>query len=705
MNKLTNLIMVIVLLAIAILPMFVCEAVQASGVTEMVITISDVRGFYSEYGLWATVTHQDTASSSIGSAIVGYHASASTTLYYRTHSSMMKFDITDVPDISNISYMKVRLYCTQKDELNSPTFQAPYIALYDTFGSSNSSIPNADIDNFNDGQPRNLISNYYSWYSISAGTWTTFTISPADWETVLTPQFGGQCFIELCTLQHALDQIPMDTWSVNGAYAMYMDGSNAELIIGYTPAAAEVEFTYETNAAIDTTVVGDEVADNITLTTLRCMYANEDLQFCVTGNSGAPLNLRLVNNSGVVLDTITDSVRVNGFYYWRIDSLASTYRGIVQVKETTWGLSSPWVWIEPQVSITEANMCVYAGATEYPQYTYPFSSYVIRSGEYMIVHWKTNIDAGVDDCDNITLGIYSNGDSTNYKFLQTFTDLRSYFQGTTTNQNAAMHWRFMVFTPKAGSGINLANGLVYNLNIDFVPEFKGYLEAIIQSTTDSELTTPHSAYWYISSAADGIGIKLDKSVYKPDENIGFNIAVGKECNADEYLQYMSAVVMETGDAVNSYVENGDNHFELDSITAEGNYNLRVTLYNSDVTSYEYIYQIPFEISETGMSTTVPGGSQEDVLNWLESLFKQYSLDSTMGHWLIILGAMVLMILIGVKSKRKTLTLVLPLMILGIGIIIGWVDTWVIVLLALGAGLTIFSMIRKKAAGGGSGGEG
>jgi hypothetical protein len=71
--------------------------------------------------------------------------------------------------------------------------------------------------------------------------------------------------------------------------------------------------------------------------------------------------------------------------------------------------------------------------------------------------------------------------------------------------------------------------------------------------------------------------------------------------------------------------------------------------------------------------------------------------SAPGHWLVMLIGMGGVALVFFR-KHRTVALLLCLMILGLGIVIGWIDVWIIVLLAIGGGLYIW---RKVIAGRGS----
>lgn len=68
-------------------------------------------------------------------------------------------------------------------------------------------------------------------------------------------------------------------------------------------------------------------------------------------------------------------------------------------------------------------------------------------------------------------------------------------------------------------------------------------------------------------------------------------------------------------------------------------------------------------------------------------------NSTAGHWAILLGVMGVLALI--FRKQREVALIMCLLVLGVGIIVGWVDPWLIVLLAIGAGLTIWRFIGGR----------
>jgi hypothetical protein len=692
-------------------------SVQAAGYITMTIASDHSLEFTSSYGVWTTVTHQDTATSTGNDLCLVDYDTSGTANFYRTMSSIIRFNIDTAPDISQIASIKVRLYCLSKSTFNAPTFDAPYISFYDCKADNGGAIASTDIDNFNDHpyyvkNGKNRITNYYSFSDFSPGNWIEFTVPVSDWDNVLNVRDGHYSYMDLVTEQHALDNIPNGVWKGNagyqlafGAVAGGIPAQYPQLVFSYAPEATPPVFTYDTNDAVDIVLLGDEVADNITLATLSCMYANEDLQFNVWGDSGAPITLKLVDSTGAILDSLTDSIRVLGHYHWIIDSLASTYSGFVQVKETTYGLTSPWVRIEPTVSPTEANLNIYAVKTDHPQYTEPFSTYVVQRGDYMVVHWKTNINPGSDNMSDISLNIYSNGNAVTPAYSETLADLETdYYQGTAANQAAGIPWRFALFTPKAIQGTNLYGGLVNDLSLDFVPDYKGYLQPMLLSGATGEITVTHSSYWYLTGPGDGITISRLKSQYSTTDEIGFKITVGRECQVAEKLQYLEVSIVELGASLATYVKEGENIFYIDAIETEGDYTLQIKLSNTGISSYEYIYQLPLTISNTAVTppATPTPPTADNIWDWIKDLMARYHFDSTGGHWLLILIGMGISLLIGSKTKHSTVGLVMALLVFGLGIVVGWIDKWWIVLLALGAGFTIWQFIRSRASGSGAG---
>ena len=86
------------------------------------------------------------------------------------------------------------------------------------------------------------------------------------------------------------------------------------------------------------------------------------------------------------------------------------------------------------------------------------------------------------------------------------------------------------------------------------------------------------------------------------------------------------------------------------------------------------------------------------VEWIEDMLKGWGMSNEFGHWMIMLVLMVTAFI--ALHKSEVLRVMIPVLIFGLAMIIGWVEWWFIILLALGAGVTMYSMLRRKMAGGG-----
>lgn len=96
---------------------------------------------------------------------------------------------------------------------------------------------------------------------------------------------------------------------------------------------------------------------------------------------------------------------------------------------------------------------------------------------------------------------------------------------------------------------------------------------------------------------------------------------------------------------------------------------------------------------------IPDKPSKNIFQLLEELLAIWQLNNKMGYWLVIMILMLGTFILARKSE--VMRVVFPLGILGLGVVIGWMDLWLIVLLALGAGLAIYGILRHKMSGGGS----
>ena len=131
------------------------------------------------------------------------------------------------------------------------------------------------------------------------------------------------------------------------------------------------------------------------------------------------------------------------------------------------------------------------------------------------------------------------------------------------------------------------------------------------------------------------------------------------------------------------------------MATEGDYTFRVTFYDESLTTYKYIREYDITISEAGEEDgpVGPGGLWEQIMDWIGIT----GLDTETGHIAVTLIGMVVVFVIFFASAL--LRVAAPILVLLIALVTGWVDPWLYILLALGAGVFVFSIFKKRASGG------
>lgn len=92
---------------------------------------------------------------------------------------------------------------------------------------------------------------------------------------------------------------------------------------------------------------------------------------------------------------------------------------------------------------------------------------------------------------------------------------------------------------------------------------------------------------------------------------------------------------------------------------------------------------PTEISDAADTVVTGIGRSMAMFGW----------DNATGQWIVLLAIAV--ILFAIFRKSKTMRVIMPLGSLVFGIIIGWVETWIIILIALLIGLVLAQYFRRN----------
>ncbi len=705
-NKYISLLIVLIICIGAIMPVYILfvniEPVSAAGSVSVNITLTGRYELHTVQSLQQNFVYWCTHAASVGTTNqIGWYSDLLTEFnpdYQRTfpRSHVFYWSLAGIPAGAEIVDANIILRCSAKTD-NSDVYSDFYWSFYKTNPGVDNLPTIDDADNWDlmrsQGYGRMTPPQHYT--SLVVGAVDYIVPITADLDIALeTWQATGNVYFQCMTENQALFWTPQ--WENDKGIKFDISstiGSYPYLNITYVPPATPRNEDLHVNAPVDTTILGDETADNITLETLRCMYADETLSFLVNGDSGANVTLSLLDQDNRVLATHSDTVRTDNIYSWQIN-LPSNYSGFVKVHEANNNLDSAWVSVQPAPSKTEKTNYVYAGSTEYPQYTTPFSQYVVYDNGYMYVHWKTNIDPATELAD-YGLELLSNGSTSVFRY--TLEDIATdYLGGSVTNQQGLTHWRYMVFTPGITQGHSDYGGLAYNLYFDQTKSIRtGFVQAVIKdsATWTNEIASTHSAYWYLSSPAKGLSIAFDHSSYSDEETPVIKLIVGDECKAETNLTTGSIDI--AGDIVGAFTtELGNQDLVLKQLS-DGSYVVSVSLSGSDHT-YVYRYDIPLTVSDSGAT----GGTGVDeisdpnnILGLVKKIFGFINADSPGEKWIWLLVGMA--IAAAMFWWSSIMRVVAPMVLFGAACVSGWIDPWWVILLALGAGVYIYSTFKKK----------
>jgi hypothetical protein len=134
-----------------------------------------------------------------------------------------------------------------------------------------------------------------------------------------------------------------------------------------------------------------------------------------------------------------------------------------------------------------------------------------------------------------------------------------------------------------------------------------------------------------------------------------------------------------------------------TVDTEGNFTSKVTGLTAN-TQYFYVAealgQNPYYGEIKTFTTSDP--SKPSGVNWINHFFDNHGLGRGIW-WIIIFALMLLPWLLKPIRENKQIGLILDLLILGAGIALV-LDPWIVILLAFGAGITIFALIMKNRQG-------
>lgn len=708
-NNYLNWLMVLVIMAAAVLGVVGVEgfsntrlSVQASGVSSMSFNATASTWLelwapsFGAVDYWSTVVNQDTVGNEYETIGAGFLCSASQADKYRNTRGMTGWDISGLPGDVEIVSAVVEL--NLKKNYDTYTGGTVYYGLWG--GSPDATTLHAnDYNNAYDQSPKQGLTAYK--------THASFTDSFAiyEWDIVdgaleafTTPDGFGYTWVTLATAHDFIGYEPSFTLGEASKIEADSTGVKPKLTIYYTEDTPEREVVYPSNAATDNSTTGLEVADNITWGSLRLGYGDEAIYLKVNGESGAVISLELVDGTGAVLAEVEDSVRVDDNYDF-VSDLPDAWYGYLRLREINFNLVSSWGYRMPVPDGNQVGNTVYAITPEHPQYNYNYSQYLKQSNTVMAYHWKTNVQS--DELDTHSFELWSNADNvTPYysKTLEWLTD--NYYYGTSANSFMS-GWRYILLTPDViGSGFDNYDGLIINMDKTYSYATSGFLQGVVlDDSGGTVLADAHSCYWYLPDEAAGLILSMNKNNYQQSEIMKVTVSIGAPGKVTSNLPTLSLQILDSAGNVKGVtggtVIDGVNEFDLMVPATIGDYELRYTFAGDG--SWSYIHDRAFVVSAEGGVGGVTVTELTGLGAKIKTTMVSFGLDNPVGHWVVILILSVILFIVFYKSS--VMRVVGPLLVIAIAMVMGWVDTWIVILLALGAGFTLWRTFRKSAVGG------
>lgn len=671
--------------------------VEAAGSEEIEIATSSYACYYYNYPngtSWANIRSGSVGTwMYVSNARTKLYADDSSNLWRELHRGLFQFDLSGEGIESLDDIISVNLEWTASSEDN--TFTDPFYASlysYDADGQTNGvggAVVEADWDCFQTGGT-NRISEVLDLSDFPASGSFDIEIDEDYWDDIFWLD-DDYAYVAMLTEYDSLNVSP--TWE--STCYMQVTGT-AKLIVEYMAAAAERDPDAYTNGSIDTTTDGSEEADSISWYTPRCAYADEDIIIEVAGDSGAAISLVMEDINGTVLADHTDSIRDTGTYGWTVN-LSDSASKYIRVYEENFNLTGTWGAVRPRPDLTQENCTTYAKYTYDPQYENEMWDYQVDAEDVMTLNYKTNLED--TDLVDYSLELWYRGDSGDVTWSENLDDLDTEYFECDSSHKDMLHWRYILAVMDgSGESFDDLDGLLIDLAQDYAWDTAGWYQFLVYEDGVGEMTTTHNCYWYYPTKSDGLEIALDRNNYVAGSTITVSMHVGDLCYIQDDLSDVNIAVVRTDtDAVmydtDETISGEDNIFTITAPVGAFEYILRCTFTGDG--SYNHVHDRYFTVGGAGSTGIV--GEVTGLFGGLTNAMQTWGIDNPAGHWLLMLGLMILVFWIFRRSKL--MRVVGPLSVLALGITLSWVETWLIVLLSLSVGFVMWKILGRHLTGG------
>jgi len=353
---------------------------------------------------------------------------------------------------------------------------------------------------------------------------------------------------------------------------------------------------------------------------------------------------------------------------------------------------STWGWSEAFKNAGSMRTFAMKLETEAVSWATDVDQYQVHVADtVMIWYWLSGIESA--EISTTSLTIRQGGARTNDIYTSDLDDLASGYMECEDSCNYFMMASRYILAAMGEVADDL-DGLIMNLDNPLVGVSKGYYYARIYKSGEG-LLIPVSAYWYCEECnltacpvVCDLAIYIIDAVYAEGDSIPVMILNDADLNFNNRFKNASLWVVDyTITPVTGVID--DSEYLINITRSAGATTLLLTI---STTLDDYIHHSYLALTEEGgpppVIPPIPGlpGSFGDWWDWVTGVF-----SGTSGHWLIMILAMGFVALIFYR-KHRTVAIVLCFSIIGFGIVIGWIDIWLVVLLGIIAGIVIWRLV-------------
>lgn len=597
---------------------------------------------------------------------------------------LLSFNTAALPDNAQIKSAKLRIYITGKTSSQGLTAN---VNFYKFNGVADGSYSWAlDCFKYIEPDPNYFGKTSVIWDDVIANSWYEVELNSqgiaeinrtgwsAMWARSVIEAIGGQ-----------------PAWVSSGytriAIATQSSANDPELVVSYVGDISTRTVDVPANAGAGGS--GNDLS-GILWETPRCAWNDETPVFEIDGEAGCPFKAKITNGTLTIAEITDVALKSNGKYYWNpaLGSYTGKFRceatettsGHTDTEVSTWGYSQEFSGIESCISqakyMEESSASWLRAESEYR---------IASTTEPLVFYWTSDMVAG--DIATSALDIKQGGASQASVYNSTLADLLdNYYECADSANDALISSRYILAS--MGEVDDDLDGLIVDLSKPLINANKGFYYVQISQDGISALT-PVSAYLYYDTGE----FKITKTYNAGKYDIGItnNINIGFQTHLSQVTVTVSGasdnkIYKTVEDTLNSSAKTVEFDF-----TSNGQFVPKLELWTSgEDYRYTRIWNDNLEAGkEKGGGGGLPGG-WGDWWGWLMT-------DA--GRWVLLIAAIAIEALI--FRNQKAIGIILGLAFVGLWIVLKWVDLWLVVLLALGAGFTVWAMLRRKTQGGGA----